>query len=108
MLLKTFSQIDKIVYMCWYCKTDEEIQDNVSRSAECPVCHRDLHSCKNCVFYSPGSHNDCRETNSEFISDKEKSNFCDYFKLNKNFSNQQKQDQKAQDARKLFDSLFSN
>ena len=37
--------------------------------------------CKNCTFYEPGAHWDCRETIPEAVRDKERANFCDYFKL---------------------------
>lgn len=51
----------------------------ITRSSVCEFCGRDLHSCINCKFYSPGSHYDCHETVDELVKDKEKSNFCDWF-----------------------------
>ena len=51
----------------------------ITRSSVCEYCGRDLHSCVNCKFYSPGSHYDCHETVDELVKDKEKANFCDYF-----------------------------
>ena len=59
------------------------IQEPIPRDAECPFCHADIHSCKNCVFYEPGSHYDCNETVDELVVDKEHANFCDAFSLNK-------------------------
>jgi len=34
-----------------------------------------------CEFYSPGSYNDCRETQAERVADKSAPNYCEYFKL---------------------------
>ena len=68
--------------ICWKCSKAVEI--NIpARSDECPFCHADLHVCKACDFYENGSHNDCRETSAEFVSDKERRNFCDYFRVKK-------------------------
>jgi len=46
----------------------------------CTACGAFLHCCRNCDFYSPGLHNDCRELNAERVADKEHANFCDYFR----------------------------
>jgi hypothetical protein len=35
--------------------------------------------CKNCLHYDPQYHNECRETQAEWVNDKERANFCDYF-----------------------------
>ena len=65
--------------ICWKCKKEISIEKPV-RGDECPLCHADLHVCKACEFYESGAHNDCRETSAEFVSDKERGNFCDYFR----------------------------
>ncbi len=96
-----------IIFMCWKCSKNILIEEPVGRSAECPVCHADIHCCKNCIYYSPGSHFDCHEDIDELVSDKEKSNFCDNFKLKRTFDGVKKEDNKAAEAKKAFDSLFS-
>ncbi|MCR4626435.1 MAG: hypothetical protein K5640_02190 [Treponema sp.] len=72
--------------MCWKCGSTIEKGTLISRTSECPVCGKDLHSCKNCKFYSPGSHYDCHETIDELVKDKEKANFCDSFSVRFDFS----------------------
>ena len=67
--------------ICWKCHKETNIEKPV-RGDECPLCHADLHACKACEFYESGTHNDCRETSAEFVSDKERGNFCDYFRPN--------------------------
>ncbi len=46
----------------------------------CDRCSAYLHACKQCDFYEPGAHNDCRESNAEMVADKIGGNFCDYFR----------------------------
>ena len=64
--------------ICWKCGKENNI-DSVFRNTECSSCHADLHCCKGCKFYAPGSHYDCRESVDSLVSDKEKANFCDFF-----------------------------
>ena len=45
----------------------------------CEACGADLHSCVHCAHYDPGAYNDCREPSSEFVSDRERANRCDWF-----------------------------
>lgn len=53
----------------------------VSRSDTCPSCRADIRCCKMCQFYDPKSYNECRESNADRIVEKEKANFCDYYKF---------------------------
>lgn len=87
---------------CWKCGSQFNIE-NVTRSTECPSCKVDLHCCKACKFYSPGNHYDCKETIDELIVDKERSNFCDFFKYNQDISSSNNKSQAAKDA---FNALF--
>jgi hypothetical protein len=90
--------------MCWKC--GEEIKnEKILRTDECPVCKADLHSCRNCIFFEEGAHYDCRETVEENVVQKEKANFCDYFKPQRIFS--KSSSAKAEQAKKAFDVLFS-
>jgi hypothetical protein len=63
-------------FSCWQCGGTTHMEDKVLRGDECPHCRADMHSCKNCQYYDPGAHNDCRETIAEYIPDKERANFC--------------------------------
>jgi hypothetical protein len=47
---------------------------------ECPACGRDLHICLNCSFYDTNAYRQCRESIREPVQDKEKANFCDFFR----------------------------
>ena len=45
----------------------------------CSACSADLHSCHNCAHHDPNAHNECRESSSERVGDRERANRCDYF-----------------------------
>ena len=93
--------------ICWKCKKEINIIE-IHRSSECPLCHADLHSCKGCRFFSSGSHYDCKETIDELVVDKEKSNFCDFFSVNKDINScSDNSKNKADAAKDAFNALFS-
>ena len=45
----------------------------------CESCESDLHVCRNCAHHDPSAYNECRETNAERVSERERANLCDYF-----------------------------
>ena len=69
---------------CYHCNQNLEafLGTNLSRQDSCSSCGKDLRVCKNCIFYDPHAHWGCKEHVSEHVIDKEKANFCDFFKLN--------------------------
>lgn len=89
--------------MCWKCGASI-IEENISRLSQC-ACGRDLHCCRNCDFYSPGSHYDCKENVDDLVKDKENSNFCDSFRVKRNWEKYSSVD-KAAEAKKAFEALF--
>ena len=100
--------------ICWKCNKEISIEKPV-RGDECPLCHADLHVCKACDFYESGAHNDCRESSAEFVNDKERSNFCDYYRLAKKWiatspaaPRNDAAGDKAAAARDAFNALFGD
>ena len=91
--------------ICWKCRKEIDIEKPV-RGDECPLCHADLHVCKACDFYESGAHNDCRESSAEFVSDKERGNFCDYFRASKKIAASADGNDKAAAAKDAFNALF--
>ena len=94
--------------ICWKCRKETGIEKPV-RGDECPLCHADLHVCKACEFYESGAHNDCSESSAEFVNDKERGNFCDYFRPNpkiEEVSSDASGKSKADAARDAFNALF--
>ena len=92
---------------CYACGYEFPDDFKVFRTTDCPSCGRDVKVCLNCIFYSPGSHYDCRENVPEAVKEKDKSNFCEYFKLGGK-SDGGKTEKKARNARSAFDNLFGN
>ena len=66
---------------CFSCGTVHSFVDRLSLKEECEKCLGDLHCCRNCRFYDPGSYNECKESSSDVVRDKERANHCDYFKV---------------------------
>ena len=52
----------------------------LSRQDECPSCSVYLHVCKMCRFYDANVPRQCREDGAEEVIEKERANFCDWFK----------------------------
>lgn len=64
---------------CWHCGAAIEVKERVEFRQVCEKCDRPAHVCRNCRFYDPSYHNQCRETQAELVADKERANFCEYF-----------------------------
>ena len=88
--------------VCWSCGAALEAVD-YQREGECPRCRRQTHVCRNCRFYAPGRPNDCQEPVAEYVQDKQRANFCDYFEPSGD-AHQAAPD--AADLRAKADSLF--
>jgi hypothetical protein len=73
-------------WLCWQCKsavTDQPLP--LSTYAECRDCRAQLHCCRQCQHFNPRLRVDCDEPRAESHSEREKSNFCDWFKLRREF-----------------------
>ena len=67
--------------VCWKCGTSlADLTLPLRRLEECRNCGAELHVCKLCEWYSLAVAKHCREPIAEEVKDKERANFCDYFK----------------------------
>lgn len=67
--------------VCWKCGASlAGLSLPLARLDECRGCGAALHVCKLCEFYSVSVAKQCREPIAEEVKDKERANFCDYFK----------------------------
>ena len=67
--------------VCWKCGHSlADLSLPLQRLDECRQCHAELHVCKLCEWYSIAVAKHCREPIAEEVKDKERANFCDYFK----------------------------
>jgi hypothetical protein len=88
---------------CFNCNAELDLSgENVSRKETCPHCYADLHSCKMCSFYDSSAYNECKEPMADRIVEKEKSNFCDYFKLGGNSGKSDSKEDLLSQANALF------
>jgi hypothetical protein len=51
-----------------------------SRRDECPNCTVHLHVCRMCRFFDAAAPKQCREDDAEDVTDKDRLNFCEWFK----------------------------
>jgi hypothetical protein len=93
--------------VCHFCGTTIKIERKVMRDDECPKCKRALHSCFNCNFFSETSQNKCKESQAEWVSEKEKGNFCEYFSPGRNPKSPAGYD-REQSARNALKNLFKD
>ena len=52
----------------------------LSRRDHCPECTAELHVCKMCRYFDAQVPRQCREDDAEDVTEKERVNFCDWFK----------------------------
>ena len=89
---------------CYNCQAEINLSGQPSRAATCPKCAAYLHCCRNCRFYDPNAHNQCREPQAEWVQDKEMANFCDFFEASSKMAD--KETARKEEARKKLDELF--
>ncbi len=67
---------------CHKCQKELPYKDDtpIGRSDRCPYCNADLRVCLACKFFDKSSYNECKEPVAERVVEKEKANFCDYYK----------------------------
>lgn len=67
--------------VCWKCGASlAALSLPLRRLDECKSCGAELHVCRMCVEYDTSKAKHCREPIAEEVKDKERANFCDYFK----------------------------
>jgi hypothetical protein len=76
----------------------------VGRTETCDGCGADLHACRSCDFHDPAAYNECRESRAERVLEKDRSNFCDWFRGRQAAGEKGKTYQDA--TRQKLDSLF--
>ena len=90
---------------CHVCGKSLEGIERIGRSEICSHCRADLHCCRNCRFYDEPAQNQCRESSAEWVSDREKNNFCDYFSFRAS-AEAGRQEKDQQEARAKLEALF--
>ena len=101
--------------VCFKCGHVLPARELIFRATTCEECTSDVRVCRNCGFYEPGAHWDCRETVPEAVREKDRANFCEYFQIDqrRGETNRLSAEVSGQnggdaDARDSFNSLFSD
>jgi hypothetical protein len=68
-----------VTLTCHHCGGVVEPPGPVQRTDSCPTCYSDLKCCLNCAFHDPGRDNQCAEPAAEWVPEKAKANFCEFF-----------------------------
>ena len=79
----------------------------LSRRDQCPSCSADLHVCRMCEFFDLNVPRQCREDGAEDVKDKDRPNFCDWFKPSANAFDADKKSE-ADAAKAALDALFGD
>lgn len=66
---------------CSACDAELPADLRVGRETTCPKCDAYLHACVQCRFYEPTLHNQCLEPEADYVGDRQKANFCEFFAL---------------------------
>ncbi len=91
---------------CFEC--GEPLPSRIYRNTLCESCGADAKVCLNCDFYDTGAQWQCRETISEPVREKNRANFCDFFRpaaVSRGGTKKPEDDRGARDA---FSRLFGD
>ncbi|OGP97869.1 MAG: hypothetical protein A2Z51_08740 [Deltaproteobacteria bacterium RBG_19FT_COMBO_52_11] len=91
--------------ICPNCGKPLEVQDQIGRQEICPHCRSDLHCCLNCQLYDEYAQNKCREPSADWVGDRGKNNFCEYFRFQES-STRDRQFREREEARAKLEGLF--
>ena len=92
--------------ICFKCSTENPVVVLVGRGDNCLKCGFSLRVCRNCEHYDLKAYNECHEPSADRVVDKEKANFCDFFKPNQKSASQNQTTTKPLDPKALAEALF--
>jgi len=74
----------------------------------CPKCGFELHSCKQCMYFDPGSRFECMQPITERIAKKDARNDCQFYEIRVTREKETTTpvSQRPTDARQAFENLF--
>jgi len=75
---------------------------------KCPKCGFELHSCKQCAYFDPGSRFECMQPVKERIAKKDERNACELYEIRvtREKETSTPASLRPNDARAAFDNLF--
>jgi predicted RNA-binding Zn-ribbon protein involved in translation (DUF1610 family) len=95
----------RAVSRCTQCGT---VLQGMTTTGQCPKCGFELHSCKQCMYFDPGSRFECMQPVKERIAKKDARNECTFYEIRvtREKETSTPASLKPTDARAAFDNLF--
>src|SRR5438309_3406324 len=95
----------RAVSRCTQCGT---VLQGMTATAQCPKCGFELHSCKQCTYFDPGSRFECMQAVKERIAKKDARNDCTLFEIRvtREKETSTPASLRPNDARQAFENLF--
>ena len=98
-----------LTLVCWKCGASlDALPYPLSRRAECPACRTDLHICRMCEFYDTRVSKNCREPIADEVKEKQRANFCGYFRIRPNAYQARDNTAPLATTRTQLEALFGN
>lgn len=95
----------RTVLRCAGCGT--VLPPDVATTGQCPRCHSELHSCRQCAYFDPGSRFQCSRPISEPIPNKDARNECRLYEPRMTVERETSSSgARPTDARAAFENLF--
>ncbi|MFP4114503.1 MAG: hypothetical protein ACOC2Y_06545 [Spirochaetota bacterium] len=91
---------------CFVCGAG--LPERIYRTTRCESCGADAKVCLNCDFFDESAHWQCRETIPEPVREKDRANFCDFFRPAAKSRQSGGKDDSAEKARDAFSNLFGD
>jgi len=93
---------------CYRCGASlAELSLPLSRQDECPGCGNYVHVCKMCVYFDANVTRQCREDGAEEVKEKDRLNFCDWFKPSETAFDEKRKSEEDE-AREALEALFGD
>ena len=68
-----------VIMRCWECGHQQSADEGVNQLSACSHCDADLHCCRNCLQFDPGTRFECRQPIEKAFRDKTVRNNCETF-----------------------------
>jgi predicted RNA-binding Zn-ribbon protein involved in translation (DUF1610 family) len=101
----------RAVSRCAQCGT--VLQTGMTADQKCPKCGFELHSCKQCMYFDPGSRFECMQPVKERVAKKDARNDCTFYEMRVTREKETStpavsagSSQRPNDARAAFENLF--
>jgi predicted RNA-binding Zn-ribbon protein involved in translation (DUF1610 family) len=95
----------RAVSRCAQCGT---VLQSTSGEGQCPKCGFELHSCKQCTYFDPGSRFECMQPIKERVAKKDARNDCSFYEMRvtREKETSTPASLRPNDARAAFENLF--